>query len=101
MNKFIILEVVVLLSISGFCGCIGPTNYIRAIKLTEEPDNYVNMSEQQMVAFPHLKEAILKNESIETPLEEFNKLSDFLNIEDTRYIKYQNEFYKIRLVCAD
>ena len=51
--------------------------------------------------FPHLKEAITTGYGMETPKEEFDALFDFLDAEDTRYMKYNDEFYEIGFACAD
>ena len=67
-------------------------------------DMSVNISEQQMEQFPHLKDAIeSENTNIGTPRDEFDALRDFLddtlvdlnNIDG--FVKYQNEYYQINL----
>jgi len=73
----------------------------RVYRISEEPTNYVNMTEQQMQHFPHLKEAILTNTSIETPREEFYEFKDFLESKNTEFIQYQNEYYEIGFRFAD
>ena len=100
-NILIFSAVLVLITVVVLSGCTGPTQYIRVDKYDEEPDNYINMSENQIGAFPHLKEAILNNESVVTPQEEFYKLSNYLRAEETKFIKYQNEYYEINLILAD
>ena len=100
-NILIFSVVLVLITVVGLSGCTGPKQYIRVDKYDEEPDNYINMSENQIAAFPHLKKAILNNESVETPREEFYKLSDYFRAEETKFIKYQNEYYEINLILAD
>ena len=46
MNKHLILfEIVVLIICVGISGCIGPRNYIEAIRVDDEPDVYINMNE--------------------------------------------------------
>jgi hypothetical protein len=59
------------------------------------------MTEQQMNNFPHLKEAILTNEGIETPQEEMNRLRGILDFFDTEIIQYQNEYYEVGFFAAD
>ena len=77
------------------------TQYIDAEKLYETPDVFVEIREQQMNDFPHLKEAITTGSGVETPKEEFDALFDFLDAEDTRYIKYNDEFCEIGFASAD
>ena len=59
------------------------------------------MTKEQMNNFPHLKEAILTNKSVETPQEEINRLRGILEFFDTEIIKYQNEYYDIGFWFAD
>ncbi len=79
----------------------GPKYGCYAEKLDEEPDSYVNITEYQMQQFPHLKEAILTNITIDISYEELNKIRDFLDNNDTQCIKYQNDFYKIRFLYSE
>ena len=71
---------------------------IWAKKSNEIPDTYVNMSEQQMAGFPHLKEAILLGNITKTPKEEYDCLHAFLEEHDTWHIKYQGEYYLVTFV---
>jgi hypothetical protein len=59
------------------------------------------MTEQQMKKFPHLKEAILTNKSVETPRDELIELQAILDFLDINIIKYQNEYYEIRFKFGD
>ena len=104
MNKhLIILGIAVLLICVGLSGCIGPEQGIWAIKLNEEVDNFVNMTEEQMKYFPHLKEAILTNktEYVSIPSGELCKLLGILGYFNTDYICYQDEYYEIGFYSAD
>ncbi len=84
-----------------FSGCVFPSQGICANKLDEIPDNFVNMSEQHMDEFPHLKEVVISQECVDTPKEEFDALKDLLDTEDTDFIKYNNEYYEIVFVYGD
>ena len=70
-------------------------------RISEEPTNYVNLTEDQMNNFPHLKEAILTNKYVETPQDEMNRLRGILEYFNTDYICYQNEYYDVGFWSAD
>ena len=104
MNKhLIVFGIVVLLICVGLSGCIGPEQGIWAIKLNEEVDNFVNMTEEQMKYFPHLIEAILTNKTVyvPSPSDEFSELRGILEYFNTEYICYQDEYYEIGFYYAD
>ncbi|VVB60248.1 Uncharacterised protein [uncultured archaeon] len=76
-------------------------NYRIAYRLDELA---VNMSEQQIEQFPHLKEIIhSKNMTyIATPEKEFNSLKNVLDAANfAEYILYQHKYYRIGLSLAD
>ncbi len=105
-NKKAIISALIIISIIAAFFIIintiwGPKYGFFAEKLEEEPNSYVNISENQMQQFPHLKEAILNNGTAETPYEELDEVRNFLDDKDTRNIKYQNEYYKIRFVYSE
>lgn len=64
-------------------------------------DVAINISEQQMEQFPHLKESIINQTSIDTPIKEFNELYELLEIKNINHIKYQNEYYELDLAFGD
>jgi len=106
MRKKIILIGLLLLFVSiFFSGCFFQENSILVRKTNAIPDRYVNISEQQIEQLPHLKEAILANNSIiKTPGDEFNKIYDLLMGDDNilaEYIKYHDEYYSIILGWGD
>ncbi len=74
-----------------------PENWIRVEKLKKEPDNFLNMTEEQMQNFPHLKEAIITNKSVDVNSyqTEVSKLEGILEYFDTRNICYHDEYYEI------
>jgi hypothetical protein len=62
----------------------------------------MNMTEEQINNFPHLKEAILTNKSGgEIPKDEWSELRGMLEFFDTEIIHYQNEYYEIKFIVAD
>ena len=100
MKKLLILiGIAVLLLSVWLSGC--QSQGFRVHRISEGPTNYVNMTEEQMNNFPHLKEAILTNKSVETPQEEMNRLRGILEFFDTEIIKYQNEYYDVGFWAAD
>lgn len=68
----------------GLSGCSeffseGGTIYVE--KMNKKPENFINISEQQMDQFLHTKQAINQTDSIvEPPTDEWNDLRDFLGI---------------------
>ena len=99
-KQLIIVVIIVLLICIGLSGCQGTE--ISPKKLNEKPDNFVNMTEEQMQNFPHLKEAIHMNKSIDiTGSNEEAKLRGILEYFDTYYICYRNEYYEISFMCYD
>jgi len=99
MKKQLIIGIAFLLLSIWLSGC--QSQGFRVYRISEEPINYVNMTEEQMNNFPHLKEAILTNKSVETPQEEMNRLRGVLEYYNTDYISYQNEYYEIGFYSAD
>jgi len=102
-KQLVIIGIVAILVCVEVSGCFGPTQGIRALKQNRGSGNSVNMTEEQMNNFPHLKEAILTNKTIEvaSPSEEMSRLRGILEFFDTEIIQYQNEYYEIRIYFAD
>jgi len=94
MKKHLVfLGIMILLFTTWLSGC--QSQGLRVHRIPEEPTNYVNMTEEHMKYFPHLKEAILTDKSVETPQEEMNRLRGILKFFDTEIIKYQNDYYEV------
>ena len=86
-------NVIYYLHFNDYSGVFTP-DYTIAYRL----DNLtVNISEQQMEKFPHLKEAILQSKPIYMPREEFIELNDLTMSNVPRFIRYQNEYYEVSL----
>jgi hypothetical protein len=100
-KQLIIIGLIVLLITVGLSGCQEQSIHIR--KLNVKPDNFVNMTEEQMKHFPHLKEAILTNKYVDITDydDEEAELRGVLNYFDTNYICYQNEYYELLISYAD
>jgi hypothetical protein len=63
-------------------GCVSQKFFIYTFVLEEAPEKYFEFSEEQIMDYPHLKETIETNTSIEISQEEFNELYDLLKIFD-------------------
>jgi hypothetical protein len=103
-----IIGILVILVSVVLGGCYGPQQSIEALKLSGGHGNSVNMTEQQMNNFPHLKEAILTNKTVyvDSPSPEMDKLRgvfEYFDADDifSDIIFYQNEYYEIRIMYAD
>jgi len=98
-KQIVMIGIVILLLTTWLSGC--QSHGIGVHKISEVPTNYVNMTEEQMNIFPHLKEAILTNKLIDASQEEMNRLRDFLDSFETEIVQYQNEFYEVGFWYAD
>jgi hypothetical protein len=98
-KKLVFMGIVILLLTTWLSGC--QSQGIRVDKISGEYQNSVNMTEDQMNKFPHLKEAILTNKYVETPWDEQNQLRGILEFFDTEIIQYQNEYYEVGFWAAD
>ncbi len=107
-KQLVMIGIIALLICVSLSGCIGPSQGIRAQKLKGGAGNSVNITEQQMKNFPHLKEAILTNKTVvvDSPSQEMDKLRGIFEYFDpddifSDIIFYQNEYYEIRINYAD
>jgi hypothetical protein len=98
-KQIVLIVIVVLLLTTWLSGC--PSQGISVHKISGEHPNSVNMTEQQMKNFPHLKEAILTNKSVETSQQEMNQLRGILEFFNTEIIHYQDEYYEVGFFAAD
>lgn len=101
MKKHLTISgIVLILLVVALSGCnelFGEGGTIYAEKINDKSKEFVNISEQQMEQFPHLKQALNQTDSyIEPPNDEWNEIREFFG--DTyAYIHYQNEYYYVRL----
>ena len=100
-RSVVLFGILTILVFVFFSGCAFPSYAIHAKKLEVIPDNFVNISEQQMVEFPHLKEAVTTQYVIDTPKEVFDALTDLLDTTATGFIRYKDEYYEIAFVYGD
>ena len=99
-KQLIIIGIITILVTVGLSGCQSQGIYVE--KISGEHPNSVNMTEEQMNRFPHLKEAILTNTSGgDIPREEWDELRGILEFFDTQVIRYQDKYYEIRFNVAD
>ena len=100
-KQLVIIGIIITLLVCvGLSGCQEQAIHIR--KLNVKPNNFVNMTEEQIKHFPHLKETILMNKTIDiTDYDnEEAELRGVLDYFDTYYICYQNEYYEIRFTTT-
>ena len=97
---FLILSASAILLFCMMGGCTelmggdGPTFVER---LDEEPNDFININEQQMEQFSHLREATNRTgEHVETPSDEWYELKEFFG-GSSIFVKYQGEYYYVRL----
>ena len=101
MKKQIIITIITFLTLYiAFSGCISPKYFIHAYIIQQTPEKYIELNEEQIENYPHLKEAIDTNTSIEIPYDEFKEIYDFL--EEVNFnIKYQDSYYKVQFISQD
>jgi hypothetical protein len=92
-RKWLVIGIILLLLTTWLSGC--QSQGISIHKLNGGHQSSVNMTEEQMNDFPHIKEAILTNKSVYTPQEEMNRLRGILDFFNTGIILYQNEYYEV------
>lgn len=88
----VICGVILLFIFSTLSGC-NSNDSIAAEELDEIPDKFISISEEEMLNFPTLKEAIENEGLIEIPREEYNELLEFLD--DIWYIEYMDKYYEL------
>jgi hypothetical protein len=99
-KQLVIIGIVAILVCVGLSGCQSQGIYVE--KISGAYPNCVNMTEEQMEHFPHLKESILTNTSGgDIPKAEFDELHSLVWSYDTNIIQYRNEYYEITFNVAD
>lgn len=100
IHKYYILFGVVILLLSILCGCTDPDRRIFAEKLSEIPEEYFEITEEEINSYPKLKLAIEKESRIKINYEEERELSDLFEEKNTHNIKFGNDFYRIRFTTT-
>ena len=87
---------IVLILVIGI-GFIGTFEHsIIAKEITEELDEFYNISDEQIQSYPPLQKAIKSpSSSIETTREKYRALVSLFSNQNNTMIKYQNKFYQI------
>ena len=81
-------------------GCQSQGFHVELIN--EQPESYVNITEDRMRKFPYLKEAIQNHDTfVKAPAYSLDEVRGFLTLHDTEYINYNNSYYRVRLWCED
>jgi len=83
----------------------GAGMYVRADKIQNPPEKYVEFSSADIEKYPYVEEA-MKNQGtdIKLPFDHDGNMTEFANImynNGTEYIKLNNEYYWIRYHSAD
>lgn len=83
----------------------GAGTYVRADKLQDTPEKYVEFSLADIEKYPYVKEAISNpGKDIKLPFDHNGNMTEFANImrdNKTEYIKLNNEYYHISYYSAD
>ncbi len=83
----------------------GAGTYVRADKLQDPPEKYVEFSLADLEKYPYVKEAVMNpGKDIKIPFDHNEGVSEFGKIRssnETDNIKVDNEYYKIHYYSAD
>ncbi len=83
----------------------GAGMYVRADKLQDPPEKYVEFSTADLEKYPYVKEAVTTpGKDIKLPFDHNENMSEFGKImydNRTEYIKVNNDYYWIRSYSAD
>ncbi len=81
----------------------GSGEYVIANKLQDMPEKYVELSLTDLEKYPYVKQAIMNPGSdIKIPSDRYEEMSEFLKkLNETNYVKVNNEYYEICFVSAD
>ncbi|MDW7731506.1 MAG: hypothetical protein SCH66_03635 [Methanolobus sp.] len=82
--------------------------YIRAEELLDEPDNFVEFSQNELEKYPYIQKAVsspgneikvpYEDEDVMKNIDEFGKM---LQSNDTMFLKVDNNYYNIHVEWAD
>ncbi|MDI6903162.1 MAG: hypothetical protein QMC77_05430 [Methanocellales archaeon] len=73
---------------------------ITAHKLQNTPDEFVDITEDELDEFPALKEAIISQEPVKVHPDEWMRTIDFLNEKGSWFIRFNGEYYEILFITA-
>ncbi|MFZ2498239.1 hypothetical protein [Methanosarcina sp.] len=81
----------------------GSGEYVIANKLQDMPEKYVELSLTDLEKYPYVKQAIMNPGSdIKIPSDRYEEMSEFLKkLNETNYVKVNNEYYEIWFMSAD
>lgn len=83
----------------------GAGMYVRADKLQDPLEKYVEFGLADLEKYPYVKEAVMNpGKDIKRPFDHDENMSEFGNImydNRTDYIKVNNEYYRIRSYSSD
>ncbi|MDY0388400.1 MAG: hypothetical protein RBT65_15020 [Methanolobus sp.] len=84
----------------------GSGMYVDASVISEEPNNYVEMTPEELEHYPCVKEAVSNpNTSIKVASEDFDCIEQFQNVtvrsNNTHNIKVNDTYYEISVLSAD
>ncbi|MDD2665994.1 MAG: hypothetical protein PHD13_00570 [Methanocellales archaeon] len=79
--------------------------YIRAEKVTNIPEYYVEVDKAELERYPYIAQAVLNpGKEIRVPFDDestFEFLKVFPNAHRTRYIKFEGDYYRLSAISAD
>ena len=81
----------------------GSGEYVIAYKLQDVPEKYVEFSSADLEKYPYVKKAIMNPGSdVKISSGRYEEASEFLKkLNETNYVKVNNEYYEIRFISAD
>ena len=81
----------------------GSGEYVIAYKLQDVPEKYVEFGLTDLEKYPYVKQAIMNpGNYIKIPSDHYEEASEFMKkLEETNYVKVNNEYYEIRFASSD
>jgi len=79
--------------------------YLHAEKVRNTPENYVEVTMTELEKYPYVKQAVMNpTKEIRVPFNDKSTM-EFLKIlwdaNRTEYIKFGQDYYRIKAICAD
>ncbi len=108
--KIIAASLIVLVVVYFFLAIYSPGAglYIRAEELPDEPDNFVDFSQNELEKYPYIQKAVSSpGNEIKVPYEDkdvMKNIGDFgkmLQSNDTMFLKVDNKYYNVHVEWAD
>lgn len=101
--SFVILAISLIFFLMIYQPGIGM--YVKAEKITDSPEKYVEFNLTDLEKYPYVKEAVMNpGKEIEVPFDNndnMNEFSEIMYTNETEYLKLNGEYYHINYYSLD